>query len=432
MIGRLFERTYVALFREYPPLLRLAVVTGASQLAFALLNVYALPVYLIQDLRVSGLAVGGISATFLACEMALKFPLGRLSDRLGRKPFVVLGPLLVCLNPVIIVRLPTRLWALVFPVRALDGVGAAALWPPLFAMVGDLVDKRSRAAAMSVMNTVYVGAIGAAAAMGSFADYFTGSHHSPFYLASAFLFLSAVTGYLGLPAVRGTADDPPEPAVAVPKLPSPERHASPPYRRLRGCFAAPAGLPLVLLVSILMTLGVLMLASFLIVYVKVVLHLSGLHTGALLAALAVPVLVVGLPLGHAADRWGKSRAVRVSLAVSAATMWLVPSCRSVLTFALVGLVLVIAHILGTPAWLALVSELAPRRRRGGVMGIVATAEGAGAALAPLLGGWLWDIQHSYIFYGSAVLLTLAALVAAFTLRGEPRGEQPEQAATPSP
>jgi MFS family permease len=421
VIGRLFERTYVALFREYPPLLRLAVVTGASQLAFALVNVYALPVYLIQDLRVSGLAVGGISATFLACEMALKFPLGRLSDRLGRKPFVVLGPLLICLNPVIIVRLPTRLWALVFPVRALDGVGAAALWPPLFAMVGDLVDKRSRAAAMSVMNTVYVGAIGAAAAMGSFADYFTGSHHSPFYLASAFLFLSAVTGYLGLPVVRGAAGDPHEPAVAAPSMSALTQPRLPPYR-----------LPLVLLVSILMTLGVLMLASFLIVYVKVELHLSGLHTGALLAALAVPVLVVGLPLGHAADRWGKSRAVRVSLAVSAATMWLVPSCRSVLTFALVGLVLVIAHILGTPAWLALVSELAPRRRRGGVMGIVATAEGAGAALAPLLGGWLWDIQHSYIFYGSAVLLTLAALVAAFTLRGEPRGEQPEQAATPSP
>jgi MFS family permease len=421
VIGRLFDRTYVALFREYPPLLRLAVVTGASQLAFALLNVYALPVYLIQDLRVSGLAVGGISATFLACEMALKFPLGRLSDRLGRKPFVVLGPLLVCLNPVIIVRLPARLWALVFPLRALDGVGAAALWPPLFAMVGDLVDKRSRAAAMSVMNTVYVGAIGAAVAIGSFAAYFTESDRFPFYLASVFLFLGAATGYLGLPAVRGTADDPHEPAVAAPSMSALTQPRLPPYR-----------LPLVLLISILMTLGVLMLASFLIVYVKVELHLSGLHTGALLAALAVPVLVVGLPLGHAADRWGKSRAVRVSLAVSAATMWLVPSCRSVLTFALVGLVLVIAHILGTPAWLALVSELAPRRRRGGVMGIVATAEGAGAALAPLLGGWLWDIQHSYIFYGSAVLLTLAALVAAFTLRGEPRGEQPEQAATPSP
>lgn len=406
MFSRLLDRTYLSLLREYPPLVRLAAVTGAGQMAFALMNIYALPVYLIRDLQVSGLAVGGISATFLLCEMALKFPLGRLSDRLGRKPFIVLGPLLICLNPAIIVRLPVRWWALVFPLRAADGAGAAALWPPLFAMVGDLVKDRSRAAAMSVMNTVYVGAIGAAAAVGSFAAYFSGTNRSPFYLASALLFISAATGYVGLPKTRSEADDPVESGPTPATLPT---------------RPTPYPLPLVLLISVLMTLGVLMLANFLIVYVQLDLHLSSLATGVLLAAMAVPVLVMGLPLGHAADRWGRSRAVRVSLAVSAAAMWMIPSCRTVVTFALVGLILILGHILGTPAWLALVSELAPKSRRGGVMGIVATAEGAGAGLAPLLGGWLWDIHHSYIFYGSAALLTLGALVAAYTLRGEPAG-----------
>ena len=53
------------------------------------------------------------------------------------------------------------------------------------------------------------------------------------------------------------------------------------------------------------------------------------------------------------------------------------------------------------------------------MGLVATAEGIGAAAAPLLGGVLWDISPPYIFFGSATVLTLANVVAAFALRREP-------------
>jgi len=432
-VFRSLDRAYLALFREYPSLLRLAIITGAAQMAFALLNVYALPVYLNRDLHVRGLAIGAVMATFLFCETALKFPLGRLSDRWGRKPFVVLGPLLLCLNPIIVVRLPARLWSLVFPVRVVDGIGAAALWPPLFALVGDLVKDRSRAAAMSVLNTVYVGAIGAAAALGSFTAYLTGGNRSLFYLASAFLFVSGLTAYFGLPRGRGHGF-----AAAVPKPsgPSPglRQHAAEvTLHRAEGAIngaptegtwsqvtTPPYPLSLILLISLLMTLGVLSLANFLILYVQVELRLSALHTGLLLLALSVPVLLFGLPLGHLADRWGTARAVRVSFAICALAMWAIPSCRTSLTFAGVGLLLVAGHILGIPAWLALVSSLAPPSRRGGLMGIVATAEGIGAGLGPLIGGWLWDWRHSYIFYGSAVLLTLGALVALCTLRGERR------------
>jgi MFS family permease len=405
------DRAYFALFRECPLLLRLAVVTGAGQLAFALLNIYALPVYLVQDLHLSGKALGAATSTFLLCEMLLKFPMGRLSDRFGRKPFIVLGPLLICLNPILIVRLPVRLWALVFPVRAVDGVGAAALWPPLFAMAGDVARSRSRAAAMSVLNTVYVGAIAGAAIVGSFAAHLAGSDRFPFYLASGLLFLSALTGYWGLPRVPVC---PPEPGqdetpVAPPTAADMAEPSDTPYP-----------IAVVLTISLLMTLGVLTLAQFLILYVGQELDLSRLSVGVLLAALGVPVLLLGLPLGHAADRWGKSRTVRVSLAASAVAMWAIPFCHTVATFSAVGVFLVLSQVAAMPAWLALVSELAPANRRGGVMGLVATAEGAGATLGPLLGGALWDLGPRNIFFGSAVLLTLAAIVAALTLRAKGR------------
>jgi MFS family permease len=410
MASRL-NQVYVSLFREYPFLTRAAAVTGAGQLAFALLNIYALPVYLVEDLHLSGVALGTASATFLLCETVLKVPMGRLSDRVTRRPLVVAGPLLVCMNPVLYVVLPPSLWALVFPLRALDGVGAAALWPPLFAMVGDLVRSRSRAAAMSVMNTIYVASIGVAAVLGSLSAHLAHSDLAPFCAASFLLMASAGTAYLGLPrGTRAAAHEPAGPGGQA------CREAASPAQEEEPHAGAKCPMFLVLLISLLMSAGVLMLANFLILYLKADLGLSAGKIGVLLGALAVPVLLLGLPLGRAADRLGTARAVRLSLAVSAAMMWLIPSCRTVVCFGAVAVILVTSHILGTPAWLALVSQLAPTSRRGGTMAVVASAEGVGAVLGPPLAGWLWDMQHGFIFHGSAALLSLAAVLAFVAFR----------------
>jgi len=412
MLARL-AKTYLALFREYPSLAAFAVITGTGQIAFALLNIYALPVYLVHDLHLSGLVLGVASATFLLSETLLKFPMGRLSDRLGRRPFVVLGPLVVCLNPAILISLPARLWALVFPLRIADGTGAAALWPPLFAAVADQVRDRSRAAVMSVMNSVYIAAIGAAAAIGIFAAHLSGSHRVPFYVASALLFASGVVAYFWFPRSSALARAHPQSA----RMQSPgdaERTAEAEPRRIAVPSVAPA-----LLISLLMSSGVLVLSNFLILYLSMDMGFSASQFGLLLVGLAVPVVLLGLPLGHAADRWGTRKAVRLSLAVSGLVMWVIPSCHTVVTFSAAAVVLVASHILGTPAWLAVVSQLAPTARRGGTMGLVATAEGVGAVLGPLLGGWLWDLHHPWIFYGSAVLLTVAAIVAFSAMPGIP-------------
>ncbi|MFB3879698.1 MAG: MFS transporter [Armatimonadota bacterium] len=404
MFSRL-QRTYLAIFAENPFLLLFAVVTGTGEAAFALITMYALPVYLVQVLGVSGFALGAANATFLLAETVLKFPFGRLSDRLGRKGFVVLGPLAVCLNPTIFMAVPARLWFLVFPLRVADGVGAAALWPPLFAAVGDLVKERSRAAAMSVMNAVYVAAIGAAVVIGYLSAHLTGSDRLPFYIASGLMFVSAATAYRGFPRLTTHGGAPVRPTEAA------EAEAACP----REGRVESSVLALVVAISVLMSAGVISLSSFLVLYLNIDMALKPVEFGALLGGLAIAVVALGLPLGHLADRWGTSKAVMLSLVVSALAMWAIPSCRSLAALAPVAVVLVLGHILGTPAWLAVVSQLAPTARRGGVMALVATGEGIGGFLGPLVGGVLWELHHPWIFYGSALLLTSAALLALSVL-----------------
>jgi MFS family permease len=425
------DRAYLALFREYPSLWRLAVITGTGQIAFALLNIYALPVYIEHILKKPGW-VGLVSSTFLLCEMILKWPMGRLSDHFGRKPFIVLGPLLISLNPTIIVHLPAKLAGLIFPIRAADGAGAAALWPPLFALVGDLVKSRSRAAAMSIMNGVYVGAIGAGIILGELIARAFHNDIISFYVASAMLVISGATGYFALPKLR--KKDPASVNSDGLAGPGAEEEAE------DGHHIVKYSLPLVTTITFFMSMGVLMLSPFIVLYIKDTLKFTGLEMTSLMIAVAVPVMILGLPLGHAADRWGKLLAVRISLSTAALAMWLIPLCHSVVPLAAVALLLVIGHITGTPAWLAIVSELAPSSRRGRIMSLVSTAEGAGAAVGPLIGQLFWDPKAilrflnidgklgpslenfllnphpEHIFYFSASIPTLTALLLIFALR----------------
>jgi len=430
------NRAYFDLFREYPALIDIAIITGTAQTAFALLNIYALPKYLIGHLHWSGKLAGTVFATFLIFETIFKYPMGRLSDRRGRRWFVTLGPLLISLNPILLVHLPQRLWMLMYPLRAADGAGGGALWPPLFAMIGDLVRSERRAVAMAFINLVYAGAIALGLVLGVLAFNVTRNQHAPFYVATVALLVAGVTGWLRLPRVPPREESLGEamPLIAMAPRFSQTVHvpACEPgsflsrytFERAVCWVRSHSVLLQAMLISFLLVMAGMTVSGFLVPFANG-LHFTLAHLIMMGVAMSVPAVALGLPLGHVSDRWGRSRAVRLAVVVTAAFMWLVPAASaSPVTLAIVGAVLLGVNIMGIPAWLALVSDLAPTAHRGSVMGLVAAAEGVGAGLGPLLGGYLWDIQHAYIFYGAAVLLTLCACVALIALRGfEQRGQR---------
>jgi MFS transporter, DHA1 family, multidrug resistance protein len=405
MWKRLVDKAYFALFLEYPQLKALTVVTLAAQLAAGLISFYALPKYLFEHWGLTGEQVGLVGSTFLISETLCKIPLGRISDRVGRRPLITLSTLCIILNPIFIISLPVTMWKLIFPIRAVDGAGAAALWPPLYAAVGDSTRGRSRAAAMGMINTVYIAAIGVAAALGGFTiELAHGNDRAPFYVASGLLLLSTFVSYFGLrPAAIDSHGEEAE-------------HEEAEAEQEGECCGPQYSLPLVLVLSFLIMFGPLIIAYYIAAYLQGNLGLSNVGISKLLLVMGIPILALGPPLGRIADRCGTSRAVRLSVLVAAGLMWLLPSCQTVPSFALVATGIVLILMFGAPAWLALVSSLAQRRWRGGMMATVATAEGCGAALGPYVGGRLWDLHHSYIFYGAGTALTLAAVVALISLR----------------
>lgn len=395
----ILERTYLRVFRLYPFMIPLAVVMACGETGYAAVNNFGLPLYLAGAAARLGVPVGAVGrtvgwviASFLLTETAFRLPLGMLSDRIGRKALIVAGPVVGCAAMALMTTVVH--WQWMIPVRAFDGIAAAALWPSIFALIGDRVDRENRATAMSVTNMVYMAGIALGPALGGLLMRLSGSARAPFVMASGVFFLAAVTALAFLPRGRPTRDS--EDGAAEVRI-----------SRL--------SLGAMLLLMFAQAFGVILLAPFLSLYAKQHLHLQPLHIGILPALAAVPVVLLAIPLGRLADRVRRDVAVKVGLTVAGIGMWLVPFARSFVELALVMVVLAIAYAFALPAWLAMVTEVSPSHGRGRTLGIFGIAQGLGAVVAPPAGGFLYDRGPRLPFVASAALLTASALLACAAL-----------------
>ena len=134
---------------------------------------------------------------FLLSEAIFKGPMGHLADRVGPKRLMVLGPSL---------SIGTSLLSLLVPhgggwfevlcfvlLRAIDGLGAAMLWPAAFSAMGDAVEDKERQQAMSLLNLCYMLGIALALPIGGIANDLAGVKWAGLILASI-LFMAVTLG----------------------------------------------------------------------------------------------------------------------------------------------------------------------------------------------------------------------------------------------
>jgi MFS family permease len=406
----LLERTYLSVFRRYPMLARMALVVMLGEIVVASVNNYGISFYVNGDLHQPMRTVGVLISTFLIAEMLLKLPAGHLSDRYGRRHFASLGIAFSVGTALALFLLPSQLLmltpALIFfvlvPLRALDGAGSAALWPPLFASVSDHVPSEKRGVAMSVVNTAYLAGLalgpalaGVAMELARLSGHEASAGKAPFAMAVVLAAVGALVAW---------------------RLPSHHRAADTAVPAPRGAGLPPLSTTLiVILITFCNMFATATLAPYIAPYMSRVGHVHPSDVGLLLLLLLVPAAILGMPLGHIADRWPKHRVVQVSLWVTAIGMWLVPRAHGLPAMIGAGIIVTLGFMLGLPSWLALISDMAPEGGSGKVMGLMATAQGLGAFLGPVLGGVLWDRNIRAPFHVSAGLLTASAIVALLVL-----------------
>src|ERR1044071_2471089 len=140
----------LAELKSRPTLIAIAVVAGLAELAYAVMNISAMPVYLKFSMGYGEFLIGLIGIAFLFFEGVMKGPFGVLGDHIGRKWLIITGPMISVFTALLTMLVPIgREHAWMFAcLRVMDGLGAAALWPSALAMIADVVPESKRAQAM--------------------------------------------------------------------------------------------------------------------------------------------------------------------------------------------------------------------------------------------------------------------------------------------
>jgi MFS family permease len=125
-------------------------------------------------------------------------------------------------------------------------------------------------------------------------------------------------------------------------------------------------------------------------------------------------------LGKLGDRFGRVRMMAVGLVMAGILSLLLPTVSSLVW--LVGLItlLAVGWAVFEPAKAALVADLSGKETIGMGYGLYELAGGLGAAVGPLLGGWLYDVVGQTVpFYLNGVVLLACVVWIALFFRQRP-------------
>ena len=90
-------------------------------------------------------------STLAATQVVLQYPIGRVSDRWGRKPFVIAGLLIIAPATIALGYITTTLQLV--GIRFVQGIATAAIAAPAFALAGDLSKQGTQGRQLSVVTT---------------------------------------------------------------------------------------------------------------------------------------------------------------------------------------------------------------------------------------------------------------------------------------
>jgi len=339
----------------------------------------------------SGVEVGALFASFSLAQMVFSPVLGRLSDRIGRKPVIVVSLVGTCIGS-LVTGAAGALWVL-FLGRIIDGASGASVAVAQGA-IADIAPPERRAQLLGMLGAAFGVGFVLGPALGGLAA--LGGPHVPFFVAAAVAGTNAVVAAVRLPETRGTRPPARESDAA-------ERHV------LRT--------PALTSMAAVSFVSVLAFAGFEATFALLGERRFDLTEGsAAVLFLFVGVLltvVQGVVIGPLTERFGSLRLMGTGLVVVAAGMFAMSAATSWWLLIVALALLALGQGVNGPSNTTLVTQLAPPERRGEALGYVQSAGALARIAGPLLAGVLFDkvgIASPYVVGG--VLTLLAAVLLA--------------------
>jgi DHA1 family tetracycline resistance protein-like MFS transporter len=344
-----------------------------------------------NEFGASSTMAGLIFASFSFAQFLMAPILGRLSDRIGRKPVILLS-LFGTAAGSILTGAAVGVWML-FLGRLIDGASGASV-SVAQAAATDLAHPEDRPRVLGMLGAAFGIGFTVGPAIGGVAAWL-GGPRAPFYVAAV---LAAVNGILAIRRLPET------------RSPRASEAAPAPVRSRR--FGTIVELRRLLVVGFLSTAA---FAGF-----EATFSLLGEHRFSLTESSAAWVfvfigvlssLIQGGAIGPLTAAFGGRRLVRIGLAANVVGLGVLAAAESWALLMVALVFLVIGQGVLSPSINALVANRAGEERRGRALGEQQSLGALGRIVGPALAGVLFDVRIPLPYVVGAGLMALALAVA---------------------
>jgi multidrug resistance protein len=346
-------------------------------------------------------AVGLLVASFSFAQFVFSPVWGRVSDRFGRKPVLVLS-----LAGTAVGSLVTGLaWSLplLFVGRIVDGISGASV-SVAQAAVTDLAPPSERPRLLGLLGAAFGLGFVAGPAIGALAS--LGGPHVPFLVAAAIAGINAIVAAVRLPETRRPRAKLSHPGEQAPLEGAPHRTND-----------APAGGPALRGLLVVAFTSLVAFSAFETTFALFGERRLGLRlasTGAVFTVIGVLIALVNAGVVHrVVDRLGEVATLRCGLLCNAGGLAVMPFVHSWAALAPALLLLTLGQGLVTPTLAAALAGRVDDDRRGAALGAQQSAGGLARIVGPVLGGLAFErvgVGAPYVF--GVLLLGVAAAVVS--------------------
>ncbi len=373
-----------------------------------------LPFYA-QSMGATATHLGLLFATYSLMQFLFSPWWGRVSDRLGRRPVLLLGLLGMALSFALF-GLSRALWML-FAARVLGGFLSSALLPTAMAYVADSTSYEQRGQGMGLLGAAMGLGMVVGPGLGGFLV-LGGNPGVPFFVAAGLTVLVALLAWAALPESLG-----PEARVRAQGLH--ERGPFSLYRQLVRSLTSPVGL--ILLLAFISQSAFASLFGTFALFAKAKLGFGEREMAAVFTAIGlIAVVGQGLLVGPVIKRWGEARTVQIGLLLSSVGFLIVPLAYNLPSLLGLSGLLGLGNALLSPALSALVSKRAAPDQQGSILGVLNSYLSLGRIVGPIAGGALFDVLgYSSPYLAAGALFSSLVLLSGGWLRAAPGAAAPE-------
>jgi multidrug resistance protein len=377
------------------PLVIIFVTVFIDLLGFGII-IPLLPFYA-ESYGASATVVGMLGTSFSLMQFLFSPVWGRLSDRIGRRPIILVGLAGSCASYLVLALAGSL--TLIFIARIVGGIAGANI-PTAQAYIADVTTPENRAKGMGLVGAAFGLGFIFGPALGGILSHLGPS--APMWFASALCGANLVAAWWLLPESRHAS-----PARATPG-------------RLAALRRAMSDRRLVLLLSLyfIVTAAFSGFEATFALFSERRFGFTVSTIGYLFAFIGCTLaLVQGMLVGRAVKRIGEARLIPIAICIIGLGIGLVPFAWSIP--ALLAAVGMLAFGMGFngPALSSLVSRLTHADDQGGMLGLASSLASLGRVFGPTLGGLLFDTMGMTTTYlSAAAIMFLAFGVAVASLR----------------